>query len=202
MKLTILKMDKKKIIGAVCAIALFAGGAVVGAQINASASSNAIATLPLSKGGTEATTAGAAATSILGSNFTNYTGGILPIAKGGTGMSAVATATATIPTGYTTVTNSIRKFGNLVTVSLMVKPPTTGSWVTGQLFATIPAGYRPVANMYALAGKAEDATKFDIYGNQTGVIVCKTDGKVTSYQPNSVTDAGATYVSASFTYVI
>jgi hypothetical protein len=52
MKLTMLKMSKKKIIGAVCAIALFAGGAVVGAQINASAANNAIAVLPIAKGGT------------------------------------------------------------------------------------------------------------------------------------------------------
>jgi hypothetical protein len=53
-KLAILKMSKKKIIGAVCAIALFAGGAVVGAQIYANASSNAVAVLPIAKGGTGA----------------------------------------------------------------------------------------------------------------------------------------------------
>jgi hypothetical protein len=52
MKLAILKINKKKIVGAVCAIALFAGGCVIGAQINASASNNAIAVLPVVKGGT------------------------------------------------------------------------------------------------------------------------------------------------------
>jgi hypothetical protein len=51
-KLAILKMSKKKIIGAVCVIAAFAGGAVVGAQINANAENNAIAVLPVAKGGT------------------------------------------------------------------------------------------------------------------------------------------------------
>jgi hypothetical protein len=99
MTITLLQMNKKTIIGAVCAIALFAGGAVVGAQINASASSNAIATLPLSKGGTEATTAGAAATSILGTDFGNYTGGILPASKGGTGINgALSTAISSAST--------------------------------------------------------------------------------------------------------
>jgi hypothetical protein len=51
-KLAILKMSKKKIIGAVCVIAAFAGGAVVGAQIYANASNNAVAVLPVAKGGT------------------------------------------------------------------------------------------------------------------------------------------------------
>jgi hypothetical protein len=98
MKLTILKMNKKKIIGAVCAIALFAGGGVVGAQIYANAFSNAIATLPLSKGGTSATTAGAAATSILGTNYANYDG-ILPVSKGGTGINgALSTAISSTST--------------------------------------------------------------------------------------------------------
>jgi hypothetical protein len=51
-KLAILKMSKKKIIAAICAICLFAGGAIIGAQITASAANNAVAVLPAAKGGT------------------------------------------------------------------------------------------------------------------------------------------------------
>jgi hypothetical protein len=51
-KLAILKMSKKKIISVICIIATFTGGCVVGAQIYANASNNAVAVLPIAKGGT------------------------------------------------------------------------------------------------------------------------------------------------------
>jgi hypothetical protein len=65
---------------------------VVGAQIYANAANNAIAVLPIAKGGTNANTASTAATNILGTNFGNYSG-TLPTSKGGTGLTgALSTA--------------------------------------------------------------------------------------------------------------
>jgi hypothetical protein len=100
MKLAILRVNKKKLIASVCVIAAFAGGAVVGAQIYANASNNAVAVLPIAKGGTNANTAATAANNILGSNYGNY-GGILPLAKGGTGT-ALGNGTA----GYKLTSNA------------------------------------------------------------------------------------------------
>jgi hypothetical protein len=91
MKLKMLKMSKKQIISALCIIGVFGIGAIVGAQIYANAASNAIAVLPLSKGGTNATSATAAASSILGTNYANYNA-TLPIAKGGSGATTATNA--------------------------------------------------------------------------------------------------------------
>jgi hypothetical protein len=196
-KLAILKMSKKKIIGAVCAIALFAGGAVVGAQIYANAENNAIAVLPIAKGGTNANTAATAATNILGTNFGNYSG-VLPVAKGGTGESSVSATTASLKTNYSATVNSIRRLGKTVSISLRVK--NSVGWSNNSTIATIPEGYRPAVPVYATAGKAAE---YNYFGNQIGMVAFNTDGGIVNFQPQDVGSAGANvYLMVTVSYTI
>jgi hypothetical protein len=147
MKLTMLKMSKKKIIGAVCAIALFAGGGVVGAQIYANAANNAIAVLPIAKGGTNANTASTAATNILGTNFDNYIG-ILPLAKGGTGTTLGNGAAGQY---LTSNANGTSNWSNLLfSVPTTYKSVNVGNGANFNLATQlgIPAGTFITANFY------------------------------------------------------
>ncbi|MDR3152102.1 MAG: hypothetical protein LBT85_01370, partial [Bifidobacteriaceae bacterium] len=81
------KISLKKIyITAISFLSIISFG--VGINVNAAGSSTL---LPISRGGTNANTAGEAATNILGSNFANYSG-VLPVAKGGTGATNTSSA--------------------------------------------------------------------------------------------------------------
>jgi hypothetical protein len=95
MKLKMLKIDKKKIVGAVCAVALFAGGAIIGAQINANAENNAVAVLQVAKGGTGQTSL--ANVLGVGSALTADNATVLKTARTINGISFNGSANITLP---------------------------------------------------------------------------------------------------------
>jgi hypothetical protein len=95
MKLKMLKIDKKKIVGAVCAVALFAGGCVVGAQIYANAENNAVAVLQVAKGGTGQTSL--ANVLGVGSALTADNATVLKTARAINGISFNGSANITLP---------------------------------------------------------------------------------------------------------
>jgi hypothetical protein len=207
MKLQALKINKKKIVGAVCAVALFAGGCVVGAQIYATAANNAVAILPVAKGGTGKATL--ATVLGVGSALTADNATVLKTARAINGISFNGSAnitlplygveckystdrqycrsTTAIPSGVRLVFNGIYQAG--VADSSAVEINRTGGTSFSGVTKNAGMAYKDFnlinfnVDVSTTAAIAKDAILFTLYG---------TSQNVTSYGSVPVYAAGAT----------
>ncbi|MDR3152227.1 MAG: hypothetical protein LBT85_02030 [Bifidobacteriaceae bacterium] len=113
---------------------------------------NSSTILPISRGGTNSSTANGAATNILGANFANYTGA-LPIAKGGTGASDIMTAQKNLNFPET-IQYSVQEAAN--------------KYVKIAMIPNLPSSLANVSAVYQISGLANDSgfsvTAY-LYGN-------------------------------------
>jgi hypothetical protein len=105
-----------------------------------------------------------------------------------------------IASGFTADVNSVRRVGNVVSISLRAKL-TSGSYSNAQTIATIPAGYRPSSTIFAMANKSE-TTSNRVYLDQMGLALIGTGGTIVNYQNSTSSGASNIYFELSETYVI
>ena len=128
----------------------------------------------------------------------NVPTGAWPVADGGSGQTGTTTASCTLITDSTlsSTTNTIAKWGNVITLRLALKRST--SWYAdGVQVATIPSGYRP---KMALTADTFGATS-DVSNSRMRWEI-GTDGKIVTRYAGSFYKSANKVATLQITYVI